>query len=106
MKILLVRTFASVMNPASYNSQEIGLARAFIRAGHVCDIVYYNASSPSYDQVVETPGSDTPVTIHWRKGYDLFKNAIFPGLGELLKQYDVLQVSTAPTAAISPGATT
>ena len=50
-----------------YNSQEIGLARAFIRAGHVCDIVYYNASSPSYDQVVETPGSDTPVTIHWRK---------------------------------------
>ena len=33
MKILLVRTFASVMNPASYNSQEIGLAPAFIRAG-------------------------------------------------------------------------
>lgn len=93
MKILLVRTFASVLNPASYNSQEIGLARAFIRAGHVCDIVYYNASSPSYDQVVETPGSDTPVTIHWRKGYDLFKNAIFPGLGDLIRQYDVLQVS-------------
>ena len=93
MKILLVRTFASVMNPASYNSQEIGLARAFIRAGHVCDIVYYNASSPSYDQVVETPGSDTPVIIHWRKGYDLFKNAIFPGLGDLIRQYDVLQVS-------------
>ena len=34
MNILILRTFASVLNPNSYNSQEIGLARAFARAGH------------------------------------------------------------------------
>ena len=78
MKILILRTFASVLNPNNYNSQEIGLARAFIRAGHRCDIVYYNASDATRTQTVETPGSDTPVTIYWMKGYSVYKNAIFP----------------------------
>ncbi|MBQ8647858.1 MAG: glycosyltransferase family 4 protein [Oscillospiraceae bacterium] len=93
MKILILRTFASVLNPNNYNSQEIGLARAFIRAGHRCDIVYYNASDATRTQTVETPGSDTPVTIYWMKGYSVYKNAIFPGLKKVIEQYDVLQVA-------------
>ncbi len=93
MNILILRTFASVLNPNSYNSQEIGLARAFVRAGHRCDIVYYNGSDESRVQQVETPGFDTPVTIYWMKGYSVYKNAIFPGMKKIIEQYDVLQVS-------------
>lgn len=97
MKILLLRTFPSVMDPAAYNSQEVGLARAFVRAGHQCGILYYSARQPAHDQAVPVPGLEETrtVTIHWRPGYNFFKNGIFypAQLKELIAQYDVLQVA-------------
>lgn len=93
MKILLVRTFPTVMDPNNYNSQEVGLARAFVRAGHRCDIVYYCGKDPAHDQIVEVPGSAQTVTIHWLPGFGLLKNGFFKGLRPLLDQYDVLQVA-------------
>lgn len=93
MNILLLRTYPSVMDPAAYNSQEVGLARAFVRAGHRCGILYYCARQPAHDQAVPVPGSSETVTIHWRPGYNLLKNGIFPHLSELISRYDVLQVA-------------
>ena len=93
MKILIVRTFPSILDPKNYNSQEIGLARAFVRAGHVCDIVYYNGSQPARTQQIPVPGCETPVTIYWMPGVAVFKNGFFKGLRPILEQYDVLQVS-------------
>ena len=93
MKILLVRTFPTVMDPNNYNSQEVGLARAFVRAGHICDIVYYCGKDPARDQVVEVPGSSQTITIHWLPGFGLLKNGFFKGLRPLLDRYDVLQAA-------------
>ncbi len=95
MKILLLRTFPSVMDPAAYNSQEIGLARAFVRAGHRCGVLYYSGKEPAHDEQAAVPGSGQTVTVHWRPGHNFFKNGLFrpAQLKELVAQYDVLQVA-------------
>ena len=41
MNILIVRTFGKTMDATSYNVQEIGLAKAWVRAGHQADVVIY-----------------------------------------------------------------
>ena len=93
MKILIVRTFPNVLNPKSYNSQEIGLARAFVRAGHTCDIVYFNGKDPARDQQIPVPGCDRSVILHWLPGIGILKNGFFKGLKPLVQQYDVIQVA-------------
>lgn len=42
MKILIVRTFPNFLDTTQYNVQEIGLAKALIKAGHEVGIVLYN----------------------------------------------------------------
>ena len=92
MKILIIRTYPSIMNIKNYNSQEIGLARAYIRAGHDCDIVYYAGNTKSYDEKISADnGKD--ITVHWLRSFSVFNNGFFFGLGKLIKQYDLLQVS-------------
>ena len=93
MKILIVRTFPNVLDPKNYNSQEVGLARAFVRAGHQCDIMYFCGKDPAHDQQVPVPGCEQTVTIHWLPGFGILKNGFFKGLGKLAAQYDVLQVA-------------
>ena len=44
MKILIVRNYPNYMavgKNATYNIQELGLASALVRAGHICDIVFW-----------------------------------------------------------------
>ena len=41
MKILIVRPTATVMNRNSYNLQEEGIAKQYVKMGHQCNIVYY-----------------------------------------------------------------
>ncbi|MDO4547801.1 MAG: glycosyltransferase family 4 protein [Clostridia bacterium] len=91
MKILLVRTFPDVLNVSNYNSQELGLARAFAKLGHKCDIVYYCGDEPDHDE--SFPSEGEPVVIHWLHGRAVFKNAIFPSLDALLPQYDIIQTN-------------
>lgn len=80
------------MNIKNYNSQEIGLARAYIRAGHDCDIVYYAGNTKSYDEKISADNGKE-ITIHWLRSFSVFNNGFFFGLGKLIKQYDLLQVS-------------
>lgn len=74
-KLLLVRSFASVMNIKSYNSQEIGLCKAFCRHGYDCDIVYFSTENRSEE--VFNDGRNK-VTLLWRKGFKLGTMAVYP----------------------------
>ena len=42
MKILIIRNFPSYMavKNNTYNIQEVGLAKALVRKGHFCDIIF------------------------------------------------------------------
>ena len=92
-KILIIRTYPSILDPEGYNIQEIGLAKALVRAGFVCDVVLYNGGNP--DEIREIPVSGTKsgvVKVYMRHGFGILKNGFFPGLKSLVKDYDILQV--------------
>ena len=80
------------MNITSYNSQEIGLAKAYTALGHQCDIVYYNGSNQSRQEIIETEDGKQ-ITIFWWKGFSILNNGIFPGISKLIQKYDSIQVS-------------
>lgn len=92
MKILLFRTDPSIMNIEHYNSQEIGMAKAYTAAGHVCDIVYYNGDNPSRVERIDA-GDGKYINLYWVKGFRILNNGFFPGISRLLNEYDVIQVS-------------
>lgn len=92
MKILLFRTDPSIMNISTYNCQEIGMAKAYVEAGHVCDIVYYNGHNPSRVEQIDA-GNEKTINIYWLRGFSILNNGFFFGINKLLKQYDMIQVS-------------
>lgn len=90
MNVLIIRTAATVVDPSDYNLQEIGLARALTRKGHKCGIVYYTDKDPHRDLIDTGSGQ---IVLHWLRGRAVAGDALFPGLDELLKNYDVVQVA-------------
>lgn len=94
MKILIVRTFPSIMNFKQYNVQEIGLAKALVRKGHECGIVFYNGKSK--DEVeyipVDCGGEIRSITVYKLHGFNILKNGFFPSLRKITKEYDVIQM--------------
>ena len=94
MKILIVRTFPDIMNTEGYNVQEIGLARALIVAGNVCDIILYNGKNKDRVQecTFEENGKIYYYRIYWLRGYNLLKNGFMPSAEKIIRQYDVIQV--------------
>ncbi|MCI2048243.1 MAG: glycosyltransferase family 4 protein [Lachnospiraceae bacterium] len=87
MKILIVRTFPGRLDPKAYNVQETGLAKALVRAGHSCGIVFYNGRSPSEEERMPEG-----YTVYRMQGRNFLKNGIMPGIDELCRDYDVVQV--------------
>lgn len=96
MKILIIRTFPDIMDINAYNVQEIGLAKALTMKGHQCDIVLYNGSNKSKEEVctfmVPGTGHIYSYKIYWLHGFNLVKNGIMPSLTKIIQKYDVLQV--------------
>lgn len=94
MKILIVRTFPSIMDPNKYNMQEIGLAKALTRAGHTCGIVlYYGKNEDVTERIPVLCGEETrEITVYRLHGYNILKNGFFPSLHKITKMYDVIQV--------------
>jgi glycosyltransferase involved in cell wall biosynthesis len=91
MKILIVRMYQDVLNISSYNSQEIGLAKALIRKGHHCDIVLYSDKKEINIQKINIENGKA-TTIYWMPGRKILKNCIYDKrLYELVKEYDVIQ---------------
>lgn len=90
MKVLIIRTFANVVNPASYNLQEIGLAKALVKRGHSCDIVYYSDAGDR-EEIINV--GDGFIRIFWRTAVKFLHNALYGRIDSLIKDYDVVQVS-------------
>lgn len=118
MNILIVRTFGETMDATSYNVQEIGLAKAWVRAGHQADVVIYGGFKD--DRTVLMPvddsgvvryderllGEDTYVregnvdgddpdrfiSVYYLSGVSILKNGFFFSLKGIAKNYDIIQV--------------
>ena len=88
-KLLLVRPFAKVMNISTYNSQEIGLCKAFCRLGFDCDIVYF--SKTNHEEIVFRDKKNR-VKIIWRRGIVFGIRAIYPDFLNPLKlwKYNII----------------
>ena len=92
-KILIIRTFPSILDPEGYNIQEIGFAKALVRAGLKCDVVLYNGSNPDEIKEITVKGTeDKIIKVYMRHGFGILKNGFFPGLKEIAKDYDIIQV--------------
>lgn len=92
MKILILRTMANVLKLSTYNLQEVGLAKALIRLGHHCDILYYTDEKKDRRETITFDGDKT-ITILWMHGYNILYEAVYPSLKKIVDDYDIIQVS-------------
>ena len=93
MRILIIRSYPSYMDVEknTYNIQEVGLAKALVRKGHVCDIVFWTDKEEKNITIeVENYGN---VNVFYRQGKTALKNTVYTNCAELFKQYDILQTA-------------
>ena len=93
MKILIIRNYPSYMDVErnTYNIQEVGLAKALIRKGEKCDIVFWTDKE---EKVITLPvGEYGCITVFYKNGKTLLKNTIYKNCDDLFKQYDILQTA-------------
>lgn len=92
MKVLIVRLFPDEININNYNVQEIGLAKALVKKGNVCDIVLYTNKEQDYEQKIEVD-KNKYITIYWMRGKKFLGNAFFDykKLKKITLQYDIIQ---------------
>lgn len=91
MKILIIRPSPNKMNLNTYNLQEIGLAKALIRKGHTCDVMYYCGKEKDHIEVVRFDENKT-LNILWVHGKGVFREGVYPSLNRYVDDYDVIQV--------------
>lgn len=91
MKILIVRPSPNKMNLLTYNLQEIGLAKALIRRGHVCDVMYYCGNERDHKETITFDG-DKSLIILWLHGIGFLREGIYPSLRKYADEYDIIQV--------------
>lgn len=91
MKVLIIRNFPSFMDVKhnTYNIQEVGLAKALIRRGHTCDIVFWTDAEEKEERI--NFDENHFLTVFYRHSKVILKNAIFPDLDDLIEKYDVIQ---------------
>ena len=89
MKLLIVRGYGSIMNIGNYNTQEIGLAKAFINKGIDADIVFYGGNEETYIQRWSVANGKN-INIYWLKGRQYLKHGVMPEVYELAEKYDIL----------------
>lgn len=91
MKILIIRTAANKMNLATYNLQEVGLAKALVRKGHTCNVAYYCGNELDHRETIAFD-SGKSIDILWLHGRDFLREGIYPSLKQYVDQYDIIQV--------------
>lgn len=91
MKILIIRNFPSYISLKNntYNIQEIGLAKALVRLGHICDVVFW--TDKEEEDISLTIENGSIIHIFYRKGFTKLKNTIFNHSYELFEKYDTIQ---------------
>ena len=93
MRILIIRSYPSYMDVErnTYNIQEVGLAKALVRKGHVCDIVFWtDKEEKDITIAVEDCGN---INVFYRHGKTALKNTVYTNCTELFEQYDILQAA-------------
>lgn len=92
MKILIIRNYPSYISVKNntYNIQEVGLAKALVRRGHCCDIVFWTNETEE-ELLIPVSKTDDIVRIYYKKGKTLLKNTLFIDCDNLYEQYDILQ---------------
>lgn len=91
MKILIIRTVPSCMEVknSTYNLQEVGLAKALVRRGNICDILFWTDQK---EKKISIPVDDCgKVRVFYKKGKAFLKNAVYTGCEGLFAGYDILQ---------------
>lgn len=93
MKILIIRNYPNYMDIKynTYNIQEIGLAKALVKQGNVCDIVFWTADKET--KVKYEVEENKSITIYYLNGINILKNAIYKKLDSIVANYDVIQPS-------------
>lgn len=89
MKLLIVRGYGSVMDIGNYNTQEIGLAKSFIKRGIETDIVLFGGNKETHIQEWPVDGGKN-IKIYWMKGKAYFKHGVMPEVYSLAEKYDYL----------------
>ena len=91
MKILIFRTNGNIVNINTYNMQELGLAKAFIKAGYECEVAYYGGKDKTHYEYLYN--GEIKIKIWWLQGISIALNGIYPNLEKFIKQFDRVQVS-------------
>ncbi|MFI3325891.1 MAG: glycosyltransferase [Clostridia bacterium] len=92
LKILIVRTMPNKMSSDTYNLQEVGLAKALVRRGHQCDVMYY--TDTKYDTIQEMlVDGNSKIKILWLHGFGAFYEGIYPSLNNYINDYDIIHIS-------------
>jgi glycosyltransferase involved in cell wall biosynthesis len=93
MNILIIKTAPGeiCVDKSTYNHQEIGLARALRKKGHVCDVVCSTDTTEKRIQV--DVGLSAPVTLYCLKTTKVLKNCFYHSLDNVIEQYNCLQLS-------------
>ncbi len=90
IKILIIRMWAEELNIYSYNCQEIGLAKALVRKGNICDIVLYTEGDTREEDYLFD--NKYKIHIYYLKAKKVLKNCFFEKkLNTIIKNYDVVQ---------------
>lgn len=91
MKVLIIRNFPSYMDVENntYNIQEVGLAKALVRRGHVCDIIFWTDKKEK--NVVLSVDDKWKINVFYRQGKTKLKNTVYVDCKELFEKYDILQ---------------
>lgn len=92
MKLLIVRSYANIMNTNMYNCQEIGLAKALSKQGIECGIVFYNGRNESYIETIECENKNK-IIIYRLKGFSIAKHGIMKSIDKIIDKYDVIWVN-------------
>lgn len=93
MNILIVRNSADKVNIGAYNLQEIGLAKALIKKGHNCDIVYYTTDKKIREEYIHFDGYK--LKIYWCPAISIKGHAIYLKImnRKFLEKYDIIQTA-------------
>ena len=75
----------------TYNIQEGGLAKALVRKGHICDIVFWTDKEEK--NITITVKGYGNVNVFYRHGKTALKNTVYTNCAELFKHYDIFQTA-------------
>ena len=91
MKVLIVRPSPNKMNVNTYNLQEIGLAKALVSKGCVCDVMYYCGNEKDHIEKIVFDENKS-LNILWLHGKGILREGIYPSLKKYVPNYDIVQV--------------